>query len=65
MGLYPVAVVLQWHITHNNIHHTQQHKTLKTIHNTQTYKNNKIHTLQKKVAKPNKKNLIWMNQNLI
>jgi hypothetical protein len=36
VGLYPVAEVLQWHITQNNIHHKKQHTTLKTIHNTQT-----------------------------
>jgi hypothetical protein len=37
VGLYPVAVVLQWHITHNNTQHSKQyttHKLTKTIKNT-------------------------------
>ena len=44
MGLYPVAVVLQYKKTQNNKHiHT--YLSLNTIHNTQNYKHNKVHVL--------------------
>jgi hypothetical protein len=67
MGLYPLAVVLQYTQNKHNITHT-----LKTIHNTQNYKHNKLqvlHTLKRGNGAFNlTKNLsrrISINKNLV